>query len=315
MSAEAKREDVIDLPLRSRGLMVEPGAILRDRFELIAEIGRGGLSVVYKARDLVAVRAGLANAFVALKIIVEDAETDQDILALMYREARRLRELLHPNIVRVYDMDCDGNVHFMVMEHLEGQTLAKILREATEHRLELSQIERIVADISAALRYVHANNIIHADLKPGNVFIERSGRVKLIDFNIAYPVARVSRLGEEDTVRILGRLGAVTPIYASPQRLMGAEPSEGDDIYSLGVITYLMLTGQRPFGAANALEAKENGISSALPGGLSKRQRTALHGALSLDDRNRTASAEHFAAQFTKPLIIALMDTIRKLPG
>ncbi|AYG61915.1 serine/threonine-protein kinase [Rhizobium jaguaris] len=315
MSAEAQREDVVDLPLRSRWPTVEPGAILRGRFELIAEIGRGGLSVVYKARDLVAARAGFANAFVALKIIVEDAETDQDILALMYREARRLRDLQHPNIVRVYDMDRDGNVHFMVMEHLEGQTLAKILREAGEHRLELAQIERIVADISAALRYAHANNIIHADLKPGNVFIERSGRVKLIDFNIAYPVARVSRLGEEDTVRILGRLGAVTPIYASPQRLMGAEPSEGDDIYSLGVITYLMLTGERPFGAANALEAQANGISSALPGGLSKRQRAALHNALSLDDRHRTASAEHFSTQFTKPLIIALMDTIRKLPG
>src|SRR5262249_39696630 len=139
------------------------------------------------------------------------------------------------------------------------------------HRLTLPQVERIVADVAGALAFAHANNVIHADLKPGNVFVERSGRVKLIDFNIAYPVARVARIGEEDTTQILGRFGAVTPIYASPQRLAGAEPSEGDDVYSLAVLIHLMLTGEKPFGALNALEAEEKGLVAPAPGGLSKR--------------------------------------------
>lgn len=313
MTIEAVKDDVIALPVRPARTVIRPEAILRDRFELLAEIGRGGLSSVYKAKDLVAARAGLANPVVALKIIVEDADTDPDVIALMHREARRLRELVHPNIVRVYDMDVDGDAHFMVMELLEGQTLAKALREAPGHRLELRQVERLVADVSAALAFAHASNVIHADLKPGNIFIERSGRVKLIDFNIAYPVAQVSRLGEEDTVKILDRFGALTPIYASPERLSGAEPSEGDDVYSLAVIIHLALTGERPFGDLNALEAREKGLVPMAPKDLSHGRQAALAHALTLEDVGRTDSVARFVAEFMQPSMTLWKDWLERL--
>ena len=284
---------------RQRTPTIQPGAVLRDRFELVAEVGRGGLSQVYEARDLVACKAGLGDATVALKIIVADRSSDPDVVALMHREARRLRDLVHPNIVRVHDMDVEGNAHFMVMELLEGRSLARALKDAPGHRLESGQqIDRLVADVSAALAFAHSRNIVHADLKPGNVFVEKSGRVKLIDFNIAYPIARRVRNNEEDTVEILGRLGAVTPLYASPQRLAGAEPSEGDDVFSLAVLTYIALTGERPFGAKTARDAVEQELVPTAPVGLKRSRWNALRRGLALDDRERTATVSRFANDF-----------------
>ena len=292
---------------RARAVPIRPGTILRKRFELISEIGRGGLSLVYKAQDLVAARAGLADATVALKIIVADKSADPDAIALMHREARRLRDLVHPNIVRVYDMDVEGDVHFMVMELLEGRSLASALKDAPGHRLEPGQVERLVTDVAAALAFAHSRNIVHADLKPGNVFIEQSGRVKLIDFNIAYPVARAARSGEEDTVEILGRLGAVTPLYASPQRLANAEPSVGDDVYSLAVLVYIALTGERPFGAKTAREAAEKKLEPAPPTGLPRARWQALRRGLALDDAQRTADVQRLADEFLRPGPAALL--------
>lgn len=276
-----------------------PLRLLRGRFQLIAEIGRGGHSRVYKARDMVAVTAGLGDPYVALKVIAAGHNVDPDLIALMHREARRLRDMVHPNIVRVYDMDAEGRLHFMVMEHLEGQSLARALRDAEKHRLSMAQVDRLVTDIATALDYAHRRGIIHADLKPGNVFLETSGRIKLIDFNIAYPVARPIKTREEDTVAILGRLGALTPVYASPQRLAGAEPGTGDDVFSLAVVIYLALTGTRPFGAGDAKAAAEQNLQPVRPEGLAPWKWRALKRALSFDDRERTSSVSVFAREFT----------------
>jgi len=288
----------------------EPGRVLCSRYELIEEIGRGGLSRVFKAKDLVAAKAGLARPLVALKMIVADDQADPDVIQLMHREARRLRELVHPNIVRVYDMNIEGDIHFMVMEYLEGQTMARALRAAPNHRLPSAQVDRIVADIAASLHHAHINNIIHADLKPANIFVTSSGRIKLIDFNIAYPAARAPKEDEEDTVQILGRLGGVTPAYASPQRLAGAEPSEGDDIFSLAVVIYLAVTGSRPFGAVNALEAREQGLAAIVPRTVPLTRRMALKQALSLDDKDRMKTVAAFASAYLGSPVSALLTRL-----
>jgi serine/threonine protein kinase len=283
--------------IRSADEMV-PGIVLRDRFELLEEIGRGGLSVVFRARDLVAARAGLSDCMVALKTIVADAETDPDIVTLLHREARRLRGLIHPNIVRVYDMDVDGDVHFMIMECLEGRTLNKALCRAEDGRLAHKQVLRLVADVSAGLVEAHRHGIVHADLKPANVFIGRDGNTKLIDFNIAHPVARAVGQGEEDTMQILGRLGAFTPRYASPQRLAEAEPCEADDVYSLAVLICVCLSGNHPFGGCDAVEAAEQNLQPVLPSSLSWARQRALKQALAFDDRDRTPTIHRFARSF-----------------
>lgn len=280
---------------------LKAGTVLKDRFLLLKEIGKGGLSTVYKARDLVAAKAGLADPNVAIKTIRAAPNVDADVIALMHREARRLRDLVHPNIVRVYDMDRQGDVHFMVMELLEGQTLAQLLRKAPDRRLPAAQLYRLITDLAAALCHAHASGIIHADLKPGNVFIQNNGIAKLIDFNIAFPIARPIKTREEDTVVILARFGAVTPAYASPQRLTGAEPCEGDDVFSLAMIAYLASCGARPFGKMNALEAQRDGQKPGRPDGLSFLRWQALKAGLTLDDVGRTASVRRFAETFCTP--------------
>ncbi|MHA7776848.1 serine/threonine-protein kinase [Roseibium sp. M-1] len=285
-------------------LAIEAGTVLKDRFLLLKEIGRGGLSTVYKARDLVAARAGLADPNVAIKIMRAAPDTDPDVIALMHREARRLRDLVHPNIVRVYDMDREGDIHFMVMELLEGRPLSEVLRKSEGRSLPQAQLYRLVTDLAAALTHAHRNGIIHADLKPGNVFVENNGTTKLIDFNIAYPIARPVKTREEDTVVILARFGAVTPAYASPQRLKGAEPCEADDVFSLAMISYLALLGTRPYGKQNALEvqkaldAGEKTTFPDRPDGLSLIRWRTLKGGLALDDNSRIASAQQFAEGF-----------------
>mgnify|MGYP000265356434 CR=1 FL=1 len=288
----------------------EAGTVLKDRFLLLKEIGRGGLSTVYKARDLVAAKAGLSDPNVAVKIIRASGDVDPDVISLMHREARRLRDLVHPNIVRVYDMDREGDIHFMVMELLEGQPLSQVLREASEHRLPPARLYRLVRDLCSALAYAHAMGIIHADLKPGNVFILTGGGAKLIDFNIAYPIARPVKTREEDTVVILARFGAVTPAYASPQRLKGAEPCEADDVFSLAVIAYLALGGARPFGPKNALEARKEGLAPEVLADLTWLRWRALRAGLSLSDSGRTPSAAQFAEGFCKPSLLTLARSL-----
>ncbi|MFN3132130.1 MULTISPECIES: serine/threonine-protein kinase [unclassified Roseibium] len=275
-----------------------PGLVLKDRYLLIKEIGRGGQSLVFKARDLVAAKAGLSKADVALKIITAGPEIEPDFVALMHREARRLRDLVHPNIVRVYDMDRVQNLHFMVMEYLEGDTLSSFLRKAEDRKLELAQVIRLVQDLGSALEFAHANGIIHSDLKPGNVFVQTDGSVKLIDFNISAPIAPSLRKDEEDTIRILIRLGAITPSYASPQRLEGHEPCAADDVFSLAVMVYLCLAGRRPFGPKNALEAMEASVQPERPEHLSSAQWTALMKGLAFDDAGRTPEVTNFVTSF-----------------
>lgn len=291
-------------------LVPAAGLVLKERYLLIKEIGRGGQSVVFKARDLVASKAGLANADVALKIIQAGPDIEPDFVALMHREARRLRDLVHPNIVRVYDMDRVANLHFMVMEYLEGDSLSSYLRAAADRKLEFAQVRRLVQDLGSALEFAHAKGIVHSDLKPGNVFVQTDGSVKLIDFNISAPIAPSSRWDEEDTIRILIRLGAITPAYASPQRLQGAEPCAADDVFSLAVLTYLCLNGKRPFGPKNALEAVEAEIAPERPDILSAAQWRGLSRGLAFDDASRIATVEEFLTAFL-PQRMSATDWLR----
>lgn len=289
---------VVDTMAEGPDLAPRPGLMLKERYLLTREIGRGGQAQVFKARDLVAAKAGLSSFNVAVKIIRAGQDIEPDFIALMYREARRLRELVHPNIVRVYDMDRVENLHFMVMEYLEGGTLSSLLRASAERRLELGQVCRIVQGLGSALEFAHSKGVVHSDLKPANVFVETDGTIKLIDFNISAPVAPSSRRYEEDTIQILIRLGAVTPAYASPQRLQGAEPCAPDDVFSLAVLTYLCVTGRRPFGPKNALEAMEAGVVPQRPPMVPAAQWRALSRGLALDDASRTTAVGDFVAEF-----------------
>ncbi|WP_394699093.1 protein kinase [uncultured Cohaesibacter sp.] len=143
----------------------------------------------------------------------------------------------------------------------------------------------------------HEQHLVHADIKPANVFICKNGQIKLIDFNIAFPIARLEA-GDDHTARILGRYGAVTPLYSSPQRLAGEEPSKSDDIFSLATLAYIALTGERPFGDRNAREAKEQGLAPIKPGAIPAATWRVLEKALQFGDEARMQDIREFASAF-----------------
>jgi predicted Ser/Thr protein kinase len=200
-------------------------------YRIVAELGRGGMSTVYKA-----VQESLERT-VAIKEIHPNFAGSPELIARFEREARAIAQLSHPCIVQIYDYIHEGDAHFMVMEYIEGIDL----KSALERRGRLSPEETLafVVRISAALAYAHAAGIIHRDIKPSNILLTREGQVKVVDFGIA----RMEE-GEE-----LTRTGAFvgTPAYMSPEQILGERLDGRADIFSLGVVMYEALAGEKPF--------------------------------------------------------------------
>jgi tetratricopeptide (TPR) repeat protein len=205
-----------------------PGTILRQRYRLDSEIGRGGMGVVYRATDIELMRE------VAVKVVPETASSDARQRLL--REARAAAALNHPHIVSVHDVGEEQGVPFFVMELVRGPSLVKA------PPVELPHIVEITCQICAALDHAHANNIVHRDLKPDNVLLSAAGhqgRVKLADLGLALPGygARISRTG-----LIMG-----TAAYIAPEQALGQPVDGRTDLYSLGVLLYELTTGRLPF--------------------------------------------------------------------
>jgi serine/threonine-protein kinase len=210
--------------------------IIARKYEIISQLGQGGMGVVYK------VRHSVLETTLALKMLPSYLMESQDMVTRFYREARVMAQLKHPNIVKVLDIDRDEqlNIHFFVMEYIEGKTLGQYLRQ--KGPLSLSEVLVISQQVSGALAYAHTHKppIIHRDIKPANIMIEdHSGRVVLMDFGIAKEV------GEHDQTQTGMIVGTLK--YAAPEQLLH-EPLEGSaDIYSLGMVMYEMYTGQQFF--------------------------------------------------------------------
>jgi serine/threonine protein kinase len=281
---------------------LSPGTRVRGRFEIKDVIGRGGLSTVYRALDLIRLRARAADPEVALKIVDIDVRYRSDAVTLLHREGRRLQELQHPNIVRAYDFDEDGPHHFIVMELLRGRTLARILEQRRGAPMPLAQALPILRGAAAGLAAAHARGIVHGDLKPGNIFITAEGGVKLIDFGTAQTAARLSPPADEDaTRRFLTRLGAITPAYASLEVLAGEPADPRDDIFSFAVTTYLALSGAHPFGRKPADQAVVEGLVPERPAALGKAQWRVLREGLSLERGERCEDIERLIARLERP--------------
>lgn len=268
------------------------GVLLRERFELVEILGRGGMSTVYRARDRVRLRAGAPDAEVAVKL-VRAAQMEE----LVHREARYLRDLLHPHIVRVFDSDCHGSYHFLVMELLQGRAVGRILRDRPDRRLPLDLVLRIVGAAAAALSFAHAHGIVHGDLKPSNLFITFDGDVKILDFGAAQALGR----GDEASP---GHVGTFTPSYASFETIIGRAPAESDDVFSLAVLAYAMLTGEHPFGGKTAQEALAEGLTPPSPIGLPRARWQGLRRGLALEHHDRCATVDEFARAFARPSLL-----------
>ena len=274
-------------------LTIPPDYALRRRYKLGPVIARGGMSTVYRATDTMRVRARAAECDVAVKVVDLIGPTRPDAIELIHREARRMRELAHPNIVRVYDSDVDGPYHFIVMELLAGQTLSQRLRS---DRIAPDGIHAVIAPVADALDCAHAQGIVHGDLKPGNIFLTTRGEVKLLDFGLAFAVRAVAGDDEDPTIHYLARVGGLTPSFAAYEMLAGDPPSAASDVFALAVIAYILYAGRHPFDRRNAVEAKALGLTPARPPHLGRRAWRMMSAALSFDPAARPQRAGEFAA-------------------
>lgn len=210
--------------------------LLAGRYELIEKIGEGGMAVVYKGKDR------LLNRYVAIKILRPEFTKDEAFIENFVKESQATARLSHPNIVSVYDVGQEGNIHFIVMELVEGKTLSQIIEE--NGRMDYKEAIKITRQVASALSLAHRNHIIHRDVKPHNILITNTGVAKLADFGIAKAVSDSTLIGGNNKV-----MGSVH--YLSPEQARGSYVDERTDIYSLGIVLYEMLTGQVPFDGDN----------------------------------------------------------------
>jgi tetratricopeptide (TPR) repeat protein len=216
-------------PVDSRAAPTRQSAI-ENRYELLEEIGRGGMGVVYKARDR---RLGRV---IALKLLPENLRDHPTAVELFEREARAAAALNHPNIVTVFDAGEDDGSYFISMELLQGRAVNEILQKHS--RLSVRDVARIGVQICAGLNYAHAQRIVHRDIKTGNLFFTRDQVVKIMDFGIAKSMEEVRR-----ATTVVGG----TPYYMAPEQAAGEEVDHRADLYALGVTLFQMTTGLLPF--------------------------------------------------------------------
>lgn len=264
-------------------VQTSPTRVLRGRYELLSVLARGNTSTVYKALDRH--RANLVEEarYVAIKVLDANIDTRPHAKAQLEREFHQAQSLSHPNIASVFDLDRDGNTFFIVMELLEGDLLATVLRRLDSRPMQRTYALSLIASIGAALSYAHRRDIVHGDLKPRNVMITSSGEVRVLEFGFAH--AHALQAGEIDSDHEVVAISA--PAYASAERVHGFEPLPTDDVYSLACIAYELLSGRHPYGGRSGLLARAHGKRPPRISALSHRQWQALQRALVWDRAER----------------------------
>jgi serine/threonine protein kinase len=212
---------------------------------------------------------------VAVKVLKLNYQDRADELAQLEREFHQAQSLSHPNVVSVFDLDRDGNVYFIVMELLEGELLADILKRLDGKPMARHYALGIITSVGAALAHAHQRGVVHADLKPRNIMITTAGEVRVLDFGFARerPLDLHTAPGLHDTL-------TMAPAYASVERVNGSEPHPSDDVYSLACVAYEMLSGKHPFGGRSAPLARAHGRPPQKIPGLGSKQQQVLQRAL-----------------------------------
>jgi eukaryotic-like serine/threonine-protein kinase len=225
------------------------GTLIGERFRLEEKVGSGGMSSVYRAYDPTLERS------VAIKLMHRDISSDPAQLERFRREARAVAQLNHPHVVTVIDAGEDEGAPYIVFEYVEGETLKERIRRLG--RLPIDEAIAYAIEIGRALECAHAHKLVHRDVKPQNVLIDRDGRAKVTDFGIA---RSMEAQGLTATGRVLG-----TTDYVSPEQALGHEVTEQSDIYSLGVVLYEMLTGEAPFKADTQVAVAMKHVREPMP--------------------------------------------------
>ncbi len=229
--------------------MLDIGYMLNDRYEILEQVGSGGMSIVYKGKDT------KLGRFVAIKVLREEFCLDDSFVGKFKVEAQSAASLSHNNIVNIYDVGNEGRTHYIVMEYLEGETLKEYIRN--RGRLPEPEILKVALAIANALEHAHNNHIIHRDIKPQNIMLTNDGKVKVTDFGIA-------RIASDKTIDCPENASG-SVYYIAPEQARGGYQDNKSDIYSLGITMYEMSTGTVPFTGDNAVNVALKQIHDEMP--------------------------------------------------
>jgi serine/threonine protein kinase len=273
----------------STGPAVAPGTVLRQRYVLERELGRGGMGTVYRALDRNKEGLPPPNRYVAVKVLRDEFAHRPDALQALRREAHQAQALSHPGIVNVFDFDHDGDVYFITMELLEGELLSDLIQRIRPGKLPRQAATDILRDLGHAVAYAHSRGVLHMDLKPGNVMITTQGDVRVLDFGLAHPHVTEPWISDQPPP-----FHAATPTYASCEQLEGAAPDLRDDVFSFACVAYELLSGEHPFGRCSAREARDQGQRPRRVRGLSRREWRTLRQGLAWTRGDRPRSLADF---------------------
>ncbi|MEI6708396.1 MAG: protein kinase [Methylococcales bacterium] len=258
---------------------LEVGSVIKNTYELVQVLGEGGMGSVFKALNKDWAEVNARDPYVALKVLKPELSDNKELVMGLFREFDRIKMLSEcPNNIKVYDFGRDGTNVFMTMEYLTGQTLSEYInRQSTS----LAHAWFIIEGVGNALAFAHEHNIVHRDIKPGNIFITKEGVVKVLDFGIASKINE----NEDDRTKFNGDdIGAFTLAYASPDTRLGDPPDPRDDIYSFACVIYEILTGKKFF------DPKRRSKKAEPIHGLNTKQMEALNKALAFERDLRTPS-------------------------
>jgi serine/threonine protein kinase len=296
--AHPRREDTQPSDLIGE---LKAGGVLRRRYRIEAVVGQSGMGTVFQVLDEFRLEAP-GSQRLAVKVLHPAVAKRAELLADLRREFQTLQLLSHPNIIRVFDFDRDGPLVFFTMELLTGAPLSRILQARRLIPLERPQALGVLRDVGTAVSYAHRRGTMHGDLNLQNVFVTGSGEVRVMGFGASYKTRQISQTSDLEMTLPFSK-----STFASCQVLEGERADARDDMFSLGCLAYLLLSGVQPFPKRTAIEAREAKLRLRRPANVSRRQWQALRSALRWEREDRPADVLQWLSDLE-------LDSARKLP-
>lgn len=279
------------------------GQRLKDRYIIESKLGSGGMSNIYRAKDLNLESSGVAEPYVAIKVLLQQFSSTPEAKKVLVKEAHQTQQLSHPNIIRVYDVDSHDNFHFIVMEWLDGETLEQIIKSSKPLGIPFKRAYKIIKQIASALKYAHKAGIVHTDLKPSNIILTRKGEIKVFDFGVAQSFQlNVDKYALQNDEQ-LPPLSGYTPAYASYEQLKDNPPCAADDIYAFSCIVYEILSSKHPYKriTADKVDIKKTPLTK--PAHLSWYLWLSFKKGLAIQNAERTQSITEVLNALSKRLL------------
>lgn len=272
-------------------MMLEPGKVLGERYEIAHKIGAGGMSIVYLAK------CNKLQRFVAIKVLRDEFARDEDFVQKFRAEAFSAGSLSHPNIVGIYDVGSEGDLHYIVMEYVEGETLKDYIDK--HGALSTKEVLELGIQIVSAIKHAHKKQIIHRDIKPQNIIVSHDNVLKVADFGIARAV---------DSSTIVATCNAIGSVhYFSPEQAKGKYVNETSDLYSCGIVLFELVTNRLPFQADSHVSIALKHINEEIP------RPSSINSQVAIGLEQIILKATHKQQEFRYQNADAMLDDMRKV--